>query len=182
VISDEKCNVIYTSRTAETIMSENENYPYTIDFLYPYQYDVENALNGGTEDTDDNDFSSVAYFDYQGVSALFAADIRFEIEDGLMLDNEFGAFETRAFDLTSTEILKVAHHGSKNATSAEWLKYLHAKTAVISCGEGNPYGHPADELLSRLYQNEVDVWRTDTDGNVIITISSAGEYRVTNVK
>ena len=181
-LAKEKCNVIYTSRTAETLQSENENYPYTIDFLYPYQYDVENALKGELGNKEDNDFSSVAYFNYQGVGALFAADISFEIEEQLKMDNEFGVFEARAFDLTSTEILKVAHHGSKNATSSEWLSYLHTKTAVISCGKGNPYGHPAEELLSRLYQNGVDVWRTDAVGSVVIAISASGEYCVTTVR
>ena len=181
-LSNEKCNIVYTSRTAETLKSENENYPYTIDFLYPYQYDVEKALQEGFEDKDDNDFSSVVYFDYQGVSALFAADINFEIEEGLVTDDRLGLFEGRAFDLSSTEILKVAHHGSKNSTSAAWLDYLQTKTAVISCGEGNVYGHPADELLARLHQHGAAVWRTDRDGSVMITLSPSGGYHVTSVK
>lgn len=181
-LSNEKCNIVYTSRTAETLKSENENYPYTIDFLYPYQYDVEKALQEGLEDEDDNDFSSVVYFHYQGIGALFAADINFEIEEGLVTDDRLGLFEGRAFDLSSTEILKVAHHGSKNSTSAAWLDYLQTKTAVISCGEGNVYGHPADELLARLHQHGAAVWRTDRDGSVMITLSPSGEYHVTSVK
>lgn len=181
-ILKEKCNVIYTSRTAKGLGCDNENYPYELSFLYPYQFDVEQALNGKTEIEDDNDFSAVLYFDYQNVGTLFASDISAEIEEKLMFDNELGVFENRAFDLTSTEILKVAHHGSKYSTSAEWLRYLQTKTAVISCGAGNSYGHPADELLTRLYQSQADVWRTDQDGSVMITISPSGEYRVTKVK
>jgi competence protein ComEC len=64
------------------------------------------------------------------------------------------------------DVLKVGHHGSKNSTTAEFLKAVHPAVAVISVGEENPYGHPNKELLERLEQAGVRVLRTDRDGAV----------------
>ena len=48
------------------------------------------------------------------------------------------------------DILKVPHHGSKNASELEFLESAAPQTAVISCGRGNIYGHPSPETLERL--------------------------------
>ena len=65
--------------------------------------------------------------------------------------NKMGANHTE----TELTILKVAHHGSKNSTSEEFLKAANPKIAIISCGKGNRYGHPHEETLERL--DKVDV-------------------------
>jgi competence protein ComEC len=135
------------------------------------------------DENKNNEMSAGAYFDYQGVGALFAGDISAETEKTIMRDDsELDGFSMRNFDLTSTEILKVAHHGSKYSTSRTWLEYLHTETAVISCGANNPYGHPTDETLSRLTAVGADIWRTDLNGNVVVTITKLGEYKVKSVK
>jgi competence protein ComEC len=68
-------------------------------------------------------------------------------------------------------VLKVGHHGSKYSTSPEFLAAVDPQIAVISVGEGNTFGHPSDETLSRL--GGVDVYRTDEGGT--ITFSTDGE-------
>ena len=50
----------------------------------------------------------------------------------------------------SVNILKVGHHGSKGASSEEFLSYVKPENALISCGAGNSYGHPHMETLQRL--------------------------------
>ena len=66
------------------------------------------------------------------------------------------------------DVLKVAHHGSRNATSEEFLKYVDPEIAVISAGAGNMYGHPHRELLDRLSGNGIPWERTDRSGEIKI--------------
>ena len=63
-------------------------------------------------------------------------------------------------------VLKVAHHGSAPATSADLLAALHPRYAVISVGVRNVYGHPRREVLARLQQAGVRTFRTDEAGAV----------------
>jgi competence protein ComEC len=68
-------------------------------------------------------------------------------------------------------VLKVAHHGSKNSTSEEFLEQVSPGTAIISCGRNNRYGHPHSELLERLENVGARVMRTDIMGALRITVS-----------
>jgi competence protein ComEC len=63
-------------------------------------------------------------------------------------------------------LLKVAHHGSANGTSADLLSTIHPRYAVISVGARNVYGHPRREVLERLQQAGVKTYRTDVEGAV----------------
>lgn len=65
-----------------------------------------------------------------------------------------------------SDVLKVGHHGSKNATSPEFLDAVHPVLAIISSGKDNPFGHPHPELLERLKKAHVRILRTDTNGAV----------------
>src|SRR5713226_3311940 len=67
------------------------------------------------------------------------------------------------------KILKVAHHGSKYATSADLLKRVQPEVAIISDGEWNRYGHPAQAVLDRLKNANVKVYRTDLQGEITVT-------------
>ena len=64
------------------------------------------------------------------------------------------------------EVLKVAHHGSAHSTSTAWLNAIQPEIALISLGEGNRYGHPAEETLSRLERAGAEVYRTDLHGTI----------------
>lgn len=70
------------------------------------------------------------------------------------------------------DVLKVAHHGSRTATTAGLLAALHPRIAVISVGRRNDYGHPNPALLGRLAAVGARVLRTDLDGTV--TLSTDG--------
>lgn len=74
--------------------------------------------------------------------------------------------ETVLPDITPTKVLKVAHHGSKYSTSDEWLSRVRPDDAIISVGK-NRYGHPSDEILSRLRQRGVRILRTDQQGDIV---------------
>jgi competence protein ComEC len=103
-------------------------------------------------------------------------------EDSLVLLVEYGDFralfpgdaglhaEARmAGRIGWVDLLKVGHHGSRSATGEAWLAELAPRAAVISSGSGNRYGHPHGEVLARLGEHGVSVWRTDALGTITVT-------------
>jgi len=75
----------------------------------------------------------------------------------------------------TTDLLKLAHHGSRTSTSLAWLRATRPELVVISLGVGNRYGHPHGVTLARLDSARVRrVWRTDLEGTLCITIDSHG--------
>ncbi len=76
--------------------------------------------------------------------------------------------------LPRLDVLKVSHHGSATATSAELLAATRPAVALISVGEGNDYGHPTPSALARLRDVGARVYRTDRDGTVEVTLRPDG--------
>lgn len=114
----------------------------------------------GVNSTDDtNDTSIVLKIVYGETSFLFTGDAESTAEK-VILDS--GA------DLSAT-VLKVGHHGSSTSSSYRFLREVAPQYAVISCGADNDYGHPHDEVLSRLSDAEVKLFRTDLQGDVFCT-------------
>ncbi len=68
-----------------------------------------------------------------------------------------------------TRVLKVGHHGSKYATSQDFIDRVKPEIAIISLGEWNRYGHPAQAVLDRLKAANVKLYRTDLQGEITIT-------------
>lgn len=77
------------------------------------------------------------------------------------------------------DVYKVAHHGSRSATTEEFLEQAAPAEAVISCGENNRYGHPHAEVLNRLRAAGTAMRRTDEQGTVVAV--SDGEKITWNV-
>jgi competence protein ComEC len=72
------------------------------------------------------------------------------------------------------DLLKIAHHGSRTASTDPFLDAAHPSVAVASAGSGNPYGHPSPATLSRIEARGAKVLRTDRDGSVTVTFDAAG--------
>ena len=72
--------------------------------------------------------------------------------------------------LLDVDILKVGHHGSKYASTREFLEKVKPELAVISVGAKNRYGHPTEESLGRLEQVGAVVKRTDLEGTIVIEL------------
>jgi len=70
-------------------------------------------------------------------------------------------------------VLKVAHHGSKNASGYQFLRAVNPQYAVISVGADNSYGHPTEETLSRLRDQGCALYRTDLQGDITMTSDGA---------
>jgi len=130
-----------------------------IDILYPF----ENLNNKEIKQT--NDTSIVAYLSFNNTSFLFTGDISKKIEAKLI---EQGSLDSR--------VLKIAHHGSKTSSSQEFLESVSPEIAVIQVGK-NSYGHPYEEVLSRLKESDIDILRTDEKGDIKIA-SDGDNYKI----
>lgn len=86
--------------------------------------------------------------------------------------------ESTPLDPGPIDVLKISHHGSEDAGLGELLDRARPRLAIVSVGEGNPFGHPAPATLATLARHGVPVLRTDRDGTVVLDVSRAG-VRVT---
>lgn len=107
--------------------------------------------------------SIVARLDYGSFSMLLTGDAEDQTEHRLM---------TKELDLTS-KVIKLAHHGSKYASSGDFLNRVKPEVAIVSCGAWNRYGHPSQAVLDRLKAANVKLYRTDMQGE--ITIATRGK-------
>ncbi|UVI32050.1 ComEC/Rec2 family competence protein [Paenibacillus spongiae] len=104
---------------------------------------------------------------------LFAGDADAKEERALLTRAE-RIFKQRQQQMR-VDIMKVSHHGSKTSTTAEWLAYWQPKTAVISVGRTNWYGHPNPDVVKRLQNAGTHILRTDRDGEVQIRVTKKSE-------
>jgi competence protein ComEC len=74
----------------------------------------------------------------------------------------------KAGNLPDIDILKVGHHGSKYASTLEFLQKVKPELAIISVGDKNRYGHPTEEVLDRLMGVGSVIRRTDVEGDIVI--------------
>lgn len=88
-----------------------------------------------------------------------------------LITGDLSAFRERQLlrrvEIPDLEVLIVGHHGSQNSTSAELLAATRPDVAIISVGEDNSYGHPAQETLDRLEEAGCEIYRTDLHGEII---------------
>lgn len=134
-----------------------------------------------TGETDANESSTVLFLQYGCVKTVFSADIGKQREQQLereyRLDSTLFHSGENTVELDGVDILKVAHHGSANSSSEEWIDLLQPKTAVVSCGAGNGYSFPKQSAISNLGKVGAEVYRTDELGDIIISIKD-GTYSV----
>ena len=76
------------------------------------------------------------------------------------------------------DILKVAHHGSKDASSKGFLKAVSPNISIISVNKDNIRGYPSEEILRRLKDLGVKIYRTNLNGDIIITVEESGRYSI----
>ncbi len=104
----------------------------------------------------------------------------------ILLTGDIGADVERAIvpHLTPARvrILKVGHHGSRTSTSRELLEAWRPHIALISCGRGNTFGHPAPEVLERLEAVGTKVYRTDLEGQITVESDGRGVHVRTYVQ
>jgi len=105
-----------------------------------------------------NNYSVVVRLEYKNNSFLFTGDAEKDSEDIMI---------SKGYDLKA-EVLKVGHHGSTTSTTDEFLDRVDPKYAIISCGADNKYGHPHKEILAKLEEKNIEIYRTDIDGTIVV--------------
>ena len=105
---------------------------------------------------EENDRSIVIRVVYEDTSVLLPGDCSFTGEEDMIRSGE---------DLNST-ILVLGHHGSAYSTSQDFLDAVNPEFAVISCGDDNTYGHPSRDVMTRLKQEGIRIFRTDAQGDI----------------
>lgn len=119
-----------------------------------------------------NNISGVLRLTYGNTSFMFTGDTEDVVEEELV---------SSGLDIAAT-VLKCGHHGSSTSTTNDFLQAVQPQLCVISCGAGNRYGHPNEEVLARLESYGCEVYRTDQQGTIImetdgkqITVDMSGE-------
>lgn len=106
-----------------------------------------------------NNYSIVIKVTYKNNSFMFTGDAEAISETEVL---------NKGFDVKA-DVLKIGHHGSSSSTSDEFLKKVSPKYAVISAGKDNDYGHPHKEIMKKLKDSGIAVYRTDESGTIICT-------------
>ncbi len=120
---------------------------------------------------DNNNCSAVVKLEYKDVSFLFTGDAEHSAEND-MIDAGYNL---------QADILKVGHHGSSSSTSETFLNAVNPKESILSVGKSNRYGHPTSEILNRLSAHNINIYRTDEAGTIIVK-SDGNTYSIDKLK
>lgn len=105
-----------------------------------------------------NNYSVVIKITYGNSKFLFTGDAEKLSEKEILSKN---------YDI-SCDVLKLGHHGSSSSSSKDFLDKASPKIAIVSCGKNNDYGHPHRETLTEMKKRNVQVYRTDVDGSILL--------------
>ncbi|MCJ7657273.1 MAG: DNA internalization-related competence protein ComEC/Rec2, partial [Candidatus Atribacteria bacterium] len=122
------------------------------------------------EESDLNNASIVVKLFYKNADFLFTGDIEETAENKLLVWQ----------NILQSDILKVGHHGSVTSTNLEFLDKVNPNIAVISVGQNN-FGHPSQKIIDRLEDKNIQIYRTDEDGTIIIG-TSGQEYWIRTLR
>jgi competence protein ComEC len=142
---------IFIAKSGQKITSE-----FSLEVLYPFE-NLE-----GQELKDSNNTSIVSKLIFGKNSFLFTGDAYKSVERELL---------TKEADIDS-DVLKVAHHGSKTSSAEEFIEKVSPEIAIISVGKNNTYGHPHQEVLDTLKKYGIKILRTDEQGDIKILSDS----------
>ena len=135
--------------------------------VYPIETDTRFTVDGvewtvlaplGTDSV--NDRGLIVYGDCGDYEVLVTGDAGGSVERVL----------TERYALGDIELLVAGHHGAASSTTAALLDAVTPDTVFISVGAGNGYGHPADSVLRRVAERDLELRRTDRDGTVWVDI------------
>ena len=107
-----------------------------------------------------NNNSIVLHLAHGDIDFLFTGDAEKEAEGAMMA--------LSSVPVPNVEILKIGHHGSKTASSQDFLSITSPEVAVYMAGEGNRYGHPHDEAITALDAVGAKIYGTDIHGNIMV--------------
>lgn len=128
----------------------------------------------GTYKDNTNEVSVALELNYNDVKMLFTGDIVDSGEEYM----KKRIMQKYANEVAEYDILKVAHHGSKYSTTEEFLEGIDIQNALISCSDGNRYGHPHDETLERLISAGAKIYNTKDSGAIMVELGMTGKVKI----
>lgn len=156
---------VSTTKTFERMITAIENSQATVIEAEPgYEFYIGALLNvilAPNDDYDDtNDASVVIKSTFGDTSIMLTGDAEKESEADIV--------KLYSAEVLKCDVLKVGHHGSRTSTTQAFLDAVDPTIALISCGEGNKYGHPIPETIKRLEEKGIEIYRTDKHGSIIL--------------
>ncbi len=116
--------------------------------------------------SDTNNCSVVLWLQYGDVDFLFEGDAEQEAEAAMLA--------SPVVPVPDCDILKVGHHGSRTASSAQYLSVTRPEVAIYQAGAGNTYGHPHQETIAALQSIGATVFGTEGSGTIAVTTNATG--------
>lgn len=106
-----------------------------------------------------NNNAIVCMVKYKNRRILFTGDIEKVAENEMVKEYTNGL---------KADILKVGHHGSKTSTTKEFLDLINPSVALIGVGQNNKFGHPNEDVIKRLEEKNIQIYRTDEMGEISV--------------
>lgn len=156
LLGEEGSKITIAQSGQRIIFPDSDQEETKIDIFYP----AENSE--GKEMEDSNETSVVGKLIFGNKSFLFIGDISKSTEKKL-LEKETNL---------KSDVLKIAHHGSKNSSSDDFIGKVLPEIAVIQVGKDNSYGHPSEETLAVLEKYGISILRTDINKDIKIICDS----------
>ena len=165
---DEDTNSIVITDGTEQANGSYANATYMLTFYCPTaEYYATTDLSSAEEK---NAVSPIGILEYNDVRIVLTGDSN-EINEPTFVERIDGSLDC--------DVLKVGHHGSESSSLDVFLDAVDCEFAVISCGKGNNHDHPRQEALDRLIEDDMTIYRTDNNGNIVLTVDENGEMKFT---
>ena len=172
---DEDTNSIVITDGTEQPDGSYDGATYMLTFYCPTEEYYESTgfddANGYSNAEYKNAVSPIGILEYNDVRIVLTGDSN-EINEPTFVDRIGGYIDC--------DVLKVGHHGSETSSTEEFLDAINCEYAVISCNaEGNTFSHPRQSTLDRFIEDDMTIYRTDNNGNIVLTVDETGEMKFT---
>lgn len=151
IVKEKKINVKIVEGGEKVSIEDNLYF----DIIWPFS---DNMIS----DNSINNNSLVCKLNYKNYSMLFTGDIEAIAEKAILKKY------SKSLNILKSDILKVAHHGSKTSSITEFIEKIKPKYAIIGVGEDNKFGHPSDSTIQNLEKANIRIYRTDKMGEIEI--------------
>ena len=151
IVKEKKINVKIVEGGEKVSIEDNLYF----DIIWPFS---DNMIS----DNSINNNSLVCKLNYKNYSMLFTGDIEAIAEKAIQKKY------SKNLNILKSDILKVAHHGSKTSSITEFIEKIKPKYAIIGVGEDNKFGHPSDSTIQNLEKANIRIYRTDKMGEIEI--------------
>ena len=149
IVKEKKINVKIVEGGEKVSIEDNLYF----DIIWPFS---DNMIS----DNSINNNSLVCKLNYKKYSMLFTGDIEAIAEKAILKKY------SKSLNILKSDILKVAHHGSKTSSITEFIEKIKPKYAIIGVGEDNKFGHPSDSTIQNLEKANIRIYRTDKMGEI----------------